>query len=38
MIANGFKMEVEAMISKDLMYLTEEYVPKKPKNKEHWLG
>ncbi len=38
MISNGFKMEVEAMISKDLMYLTEEYVPMKLKNKKHWLG
>ena len=37
MLANGFKMEVEAMISKDLSYLTEQYVPMKLKNKKQWL-
>ena len=37
MIANGFKMEVEAMISKDLEYLTEHYVPMKLKDKKQWL-
>ena len=37
MISNRFKMEVEAMISKDLEYLTEEYVPSKLKNKKQWL-
>ncbi|MCH7591449.1 MAG: DNA topoisomerase IV subunit A [Planctomycetes bacterium] len=37
MLANGFKMEVEAMISKDLSYLTEEYVPMKLKDKKQWL-
>jgi DNA topoisomerase-6 subunit A len=37
MISNGFKMEVEAMISKDLTYLTEEYVPMKLKDKKQWL-
>ncbi|MFQ5493879.1 MAG: DNA topoisomerase IV subunit A [Phycisphaerae bacterium] len=37
MIANGFKMEVEAMISKDLAYLTEEYVPMKLKDRKQWL-
>ena len=37
MIANGFKMEVEAMISKDLSYLTEQYVPMKLKDKKQWL-
>jgi DNA topoisomerase-6 subunit A len=37
MISNGFKMEVEAMISKDLSYLTEEYVPMKLKDKKQWL-
>ena len=31
MLDNGFKMEVEAMISKDLEYLTGEYVPMKLK-------
>lgn len=37
MLANGFKMEVEAMISKNLTYLTEEYVPMKLKDKKQWL-
>ena len=37
MLQNGFKMEVEAMISKDLSYLTEEYVPMKLKDKKQWL-
>lgn len=37
MLANGFKMEVEAMISKDLDYLTAEYVPMKLKDKRQWL-
>jgi DNA topoisomerase-6 subunit A len=37
MLANGFKMEVEAMISKDLEYLTKEYVPMKLKDKKQWL-
>ncbi len=37
MISNGFKMEVEAMISKHLTYLTEEYVPMKLKDKKQWL-
>jgi len=37
MIKNGFKMEVEAMISKDLSYLCEEYVPMKLKDKKQWL-
>ena len=37
MIQNGFKMEVEAMISKDLSYLTEQYVPMKLKDKKQWL-
>ena len=36
-LANGFKMEVEAMISKDLEYVTGEYVPLKLKDKKHWL-
>lgn len=27
MMANGFKLEVEALISRDLSYVTEEYVP-----------
>lgn len=37
LLTNGFKMEVEAMISKDLSYLTEEYVPMKLKDKKQWL-
>ncbi len=37
MISNGFKMEVEAMMSKDLSYLTEEYVPMKLKDRKQWL-
>ena len=37
MLSNGFKMEVEAMISKDLSYLTEKYVPMKLKDKKQWL-
>jgi DNA topoisomerase-6 subunit A len=27
MLSNGFKLEVEALISKDISYVTEEYVP-----------
>ncbi len=37
MLSNGFKMEVEAKISKDLSYLTEQYVPMKLKDKKQWL-
>ncbi len=37
MLSNGFKMEVEAMISKRLTYLTEEYVPAKLKDRKQWL-
>jgi len=37
MLQNGFKMEVEAMISKDLAYLTETYVPMKLADKKQWL-
>lgn len=37
LLSNGFKMEVEAMISKDLSYLTEEYVPMKLKDRKQWL-
>ena len=29
MLANGFKLEVEALISKDISYVTEEYVPQR---------
>jgi DNA topoisomerase-6 subunit A len=37
MLANGFKMEVEAMMSKHLTFLTEEYLPMKLKDKKQWL-
>ena len=37
MLPHGFKMEVEAMISKELTYLTEQYVPMKLKGKKQWL-
>ena len=29
MLTNGFKLEVEALISKDISYVTEEYVPQR---------
>jgi len=29
MLSNGFKLEVEALISKDISYVTEEYVPER---------
>src|SRR5438105_5213518 len=36
MMSNGFKMEVESLITKDISYVTEEYVPARLK-KEDWL-
>lgn len=36
MLKNGFKMEVEALITKDISYVTEEYVPQRLKD-EDWL-
>jgi DNA topoisomerase-6 subunit A len=36
MLSNGFKMEVESLITKDISYVTEEYVPTRLK-KEDWL-
>ncbi len=36
LLTNGFKMEVEAMITKDISYVTEEYVPARLKA-EDWL-
>lgn len=36
LLKNGFKMEVEAMITKDISYVTEEYVPRRLKAKD-WL-
>ena len=32
MLKNGFKLEVEALISKDISYVTEEYVPSRLKD------
>ena len=29
MLSNGFKLEVEALISKDISYVTQEYVPER---------
>ncbi len=29
MLSNGFKLEVESLISKDISYVTEEYVPQR---------
>lgn len=37
MLTNGFKMEVESLITKDISYVTEEYVPARLKA-EDWLG
>ncbi len=36
LLDNGFKMEVEALIAKDISYVTEEYVPMKLKARD-WL-
>jgi len=36
MLANGFKMEVESLITKDISYVTEDYVPQRLKAKD-WL-
>ncbi|MCX7425452.1 MAG: DNA topoisomerase IV subunit A [Planctomycetia bacterium] len=36
MLENGFKLEVEALISKDISYVTEEYTPSRLKAKD-WL-
>ncbi|MCC6971401.1 MAG: DNA topoisomerase IV subunit A [Phycisphaerales bacterium] len=36
LLKNGFKMEVEAMITKDISYVSEEYVPQRLKAKD-WL-
>jgi DNA topoisomerase-6 subunit A len=36
MMKNGFKMEVESLINKDISYVTEEYVPERLKKKD-WL-
>jgi DNA topoisomerase VI subunit A len=36
MMDNGFKMEVESLITKDISYVTEQYVPERLKKKD-WL-
>jgi len=36
MTSNGFKMEVESLITKDISYVTEEYVPQRLKKRD-WL-
>ena len=36
MLDNGFKLEVEALISKDISYVTEEYTPSRLRDKD-WL-
>jgi DNA topoisomerase-6 subunit A len=36
MLANGFKLEVESLISKDISYVTEQYVPERL-DEEDWL-
>ena len=36
MLDNGFKLEVEALISKDISYVTEHYTPSRLKEKD-WL-
>jgi DNA topoisomerase-6 subunit A len=36
LLSNGFKMEVESLITKDISYVTEEYVPQRLKDKD-WL-
>ena len=37
MLRNGFKLEVEALISKDISYVTEEYVPQRLADRD-WLA
>lgn len=37
MMKNGFKMEVEAMCSKHLTFVTEEYAPARIRDKKSWL-
>jgi len=37
MLANGFKLEVEALLSKDISYVTEEYTPARLEDRD-WLG
>ncbi len=37
MVKNGFKMEVEALCSKNLTFVTEEYTPQRLKQPKSWL-
>ncbi|MCH7813721.1 MAG: DNA topoisomerase IV subunit A [Planctomycetes bacterium] len=37
LLANGFKMEVEALCAKSLSFVTEEYLPYKLKHTKEWL-
>ncbi len=37
MVRNGFKMEVEAMCSKHLTFVTDQYAPEKIRDKKTWL-
>jgi DNA topoisomerase-6 subunit A len=37
LLNNGFKMEVEAMVAKDISFVTEEYVPQRLRDKD-WLN
>ena len=34
MLSNDFKLEVESLISRDISYVTEEYVPQRLKDKD----
>ncbi|MEX2561385.1 MAG: DNA topoisomerase IV subunit A [Pirellulales bacterium] len=36
MLSNGFKLEVESLVSKDISYVTEEYVPQRLRERD-WL-
>ncbi len=36
MLANDFKLEVESLVSKDISYVTEEYVPTRLREQD-WL-
>jgi DNA topoisomerase-6 subunit A len=36
LLDNGFKLEVEALVSKDISYVTEEYTPQRLKDSD-WL-
>jgi DNA topoisomerase-6 subunit A len=36
MLKNGFKMEVESLITKDISYVTEVYVPERLRERD-WL-